>query len=85
MGCCAGEARSVTVTPDLGTIPVYANDGGMLRLTPSRRQLSQLQDGIPPEIRHYGTADGTLTGTTSQPPKSTPWSYGTISWKWMTP
>ena len=29
-------------------------------------------------------SDGTLAGTTGQPPKGMPWSYGTITWKWMT-
>jgi alpha-glucosidase (family GH31 glycosyl hydrolase) len=36
------------------------------------------------EVRALRQADGTLKGTTSEPPKNTPWSYGTISWKWMT-
>jgi alpha-glucosidase (family GH31 glycosyl hydrolase) len=29
-------------------------------------------------------SDGTLAGTTGQLPKGTPWSYGTLAWKWMT-
>jgi alpha-glucosidase (family GH31 glycosyl hydrolase) len=115
-GRYAGEAESITVTPGLAITPLYVKDGGMIPMIPSQRQLSQLRDGIPLEIRHYGAAegtthiydddgssfayeagentslevrairqaDGTLRGTMSEPPKKTPWSYGTISWKWMT-
>jgi len=112
----AGEAETITITPGLETIPLFVKDGGMISLIAAQRQLSQLQDGIPLEILHYGTAegtthiydddgssfeyetgahtwlearvkrraDGTLAGTTDRPPKSRPWSYGTITWKWMT-
>jgi alpha-D-xyloside xylohydrolase len=115
-GTYAGEAESITITPGLAKIPLYVKDGGLIPMISSQRQLSQLREGIPLEIRHYGTAegttyiydddgstfayergyvtwlearvtrlaDGTLKGATSEPPKSTPWSYGTISWKWMT-
>ncbi len=36
------------------------------------------------EARALRQPDGTLKGVTDDPPKSTPWSYGTITWKWMT-
>ena len=36
------------------------------------------------EARALRQSDGTLKGETDDPPKNTPWSYGTITWKWMT-
>lgn len=114
-GRYAGEAQIITVTARPERIPLFVKDGGMIPMIPPQRQLSKLRDGLPLEIRHYGTAegsgriydddgssfayeagaftwleiravrqaDGTLKGVTGGLPKSTPWSYGTITWKWM--
>ena len=115
-GAYAGEAQVVTVAAGLERIPLFVKDGGMIPMIPPQRQLSRLRAGLPLEIRHYGTAegtthiydddgsslayetgahtwlkarairqgDGTLKGVADEPPKTTPWSYGIISWKWMT-
>lgn len=115
-GTYAGEAQVVTVAAGLERIPLFVKDGGMISMIPPQRQLSKLRDGLPLEIRHYGTAqgttriydddgssfaheagaytwlearvlwqhDGTFKGVTDDPPKNTPWSYGAITWKWMT-
>jgi alpha-D-xyloside xylohydrolase len=116
-GAYAGEAETITVTPGLATIPMFVKDGGMIPMIAAQRQISRLGEGIPLEIRHYGTAegttwvydddgssyayesgactwkeiratrqaDGTIAGTTGEAAGATPWSYGTVTWKWMTP
>jgi alpha-glucosidase (family GH31 glycosyl hydrolase) len=116
-GAYAGEAETITITPGLEKIPMYVRDGGMVPLISPQLQISRLGAGIPLEIRHYGTADGTTSiydddgssfayeggectwrqirtirqadgtfrGTTDGATGTTPWSYGTISWKWMSP
>ena len=37
------------------------------------------------EIKATRQSDGTFIGTTGDVTTSTPWSYGTITWRWMTP
>ncbi len=114
-GLYVGEAQTITIMPGLEKIPMFVKDGGMIPMIAAQRQISRLGAGIPLEIRHYGTAegttsvydddgstfayetgactwkeiraarqaDGTLAGMTGDTTGGTPWSYGAISWTWM--
>ena len=60
-GAYAGEAETITITPGLEKIPMFVKDGGMVPMIPAQRQISRLPTGIPLEVRHYGTAEGTTS------------------------
>jgi alpha-glucosidase (family GH31 glycosyl hydrolase) len=60
-----------------GTTSVYDDDGSSFAYESG--QCTWMQ------IRATRQADGTFRGTTDEATGTTPWSYGTILWKWMTP
>ena len=59
-----------------GTTAIYDDDGSSFAYESG--QCTWMQ------IRANRQADGTMRGTADGAPGTTPWSYGTLSWKWMT-
>ena len=57
-GQLVGESSTITATTPLRQVPLFVKDGGIIPLMPPVNNLRRQKDGIPIEVRHYGTKDG---------------------------
>ncbi len=59
-GALAGEHETITATPPLDRMPLFVRDGALLPLVAPRQFAPASDEVLPLEIRHYGTAPGSL-------------------------
>ncbi len=55
-----GENQVITVTPSLDKIPLLVKDGGIIPMVARRRQAPKAGEILPLQVRHYGSALGSL-------------------------
>ncbi len=53
-----GEDEMVRIKASMDRIPLFVRDGGIIPMVPAARQTKAWIDGLPLELRVYGTADG---------------------------
>lgn len=57
-GKYAGEGETIHIVTSLDRIPLFVKDGGIIPLMPEANNTSAWKEGVPLEIRHYGTSPG---------------------------
>jgi len=55
-GQYAGNGQTITVSPDLNTIPLYVKDGGIIPLLTEKQDLHQNPQAL--DVHYYGHTDG---------------------------
>ena len=57
-GRSVGNGETISIRTELGKIPLFVKDGGIIPLMPSVNNLAALGKNIPLEVRHYGSKQG---------------------------
>ena len=57
-GKSVGNGETISIRTELGKIPLFVKDGGIIPLMPSVNNLAALGKNIPLEVRHYGSKQG---------------------------